>query len=533
MMVFLLQKLDMLNKNLIFNFKKFFLFKIKFYLISQNLNIEINDYNFQNIIFEDISSLKKIFLSNQYFNNKKIDAQFYNYSTFNFLKAGRIFGGADSIKISKKHILNWNKIKKNLFSSLWSDIAITKRFINLIYNYDFYAVSASNEEKKIINKILYEHYYLINLIIKHKKLDDLTIEELKGFFLGSLIFAKNKKININLISNLLKKQIDLNGFHRSYCPLNHTKFINHLHEIKNIFLFFRIKIPDELNFQIINMTSLLISLLHKDNTIALFNGSNNLFTTEVGKIINYTKDLKSKIINNTTDGIAIYTDKNKKLFLDIVSPKSNFLHKNIHASTLSFEFSFNDEKIITNCGSLEKKMGKKPEYLRCSAAHSTIVINNTNISELIEKKSYKRVPQKITLNSKDNEDNIEWEVGHDGYLDNFKKIVKRKLTIYKNENKIVGKDSILNTRITPKIDTYTIRFHLMPKTNCVISNNKRTIFIKTQKNQSWIFKCESPLTIEDSIYVGSGKKIEQNKQIVINGSLKEKNVTESWILEKS
>ena len=45
------------------------------------------------------------------------------------------------------------------------------------------------------------------------------------------------------------------------------------------------------------------------------------------------------------------------------------------------------EKIITNCGSIEKRTGRKPEYLRLSAAHSTIIINNTNIARSKHKKS--------------------------------------------------------------------------------------------------------------------------------------------------
>ena len=76
-------------------------------------------------------------------------------------------------------------------------------------------------------------------------------------------------------------------------------------------------------------------------------------------------------------------------------------------------------KILTNCGAIEKRIGKKPEFLRFSAAHSTIILNNTNISELIEKKSYKRVPKKLTFNKEENEEFFLWEGVHDGYKNNF------------------------------------------------------------------------------------------------------------------
>ena len=41
------------------------------------------------------------------------------------------------------------------------------------------------------------------------------------------------------------------------------------------------------------------------------------------------------------------------------------------------------------------------------------------------------------------------------------------------------------------------------------------------------------LNIENSIYLGSGKRVEQNKQIVINGVVNSQKATEKWSLIKS
>ena len=69
---------------------------------------------------------------------------------------------------------------------------------------------------------------------------------------------------------------------------------------------------------------------------------------------------------------------------------------------------------------------------------------------------------------------------------------------------------------------YSIRFHLMPNSNCLITNNYKSVLIKTKLNQTWVFKSNSKINIEDSIYINSGKKVEQNKQIVINGTADDK-----------
>ena len=64
-----------------------------------------------------------------------------------------------------------------------------------------------------------------------------------------------------------------------------------------------------------------------------------------------------------------------------MQPNSDMISSNLSAGTLSIELSGFGEKIIANCGATES-YGRNPEYLRYSAAHSTVVIQNTNISEI-------------------------------------------------------------------------------------------------------------------------------------------------------
>ena len=61
------------------------------------------------------------------------------------------------------------------------------------------------------------------------------------------------------------------------------------------------------------------------------------------------------------------------------------------------------EKIIANCGASES-FGKNPEYLRYTAAHSTIVLQNTNVSEIKENNPHIKYPQSVQFNL--NEDKV-------------------------------------------------------------------------------------------------------------------------------
>ena len=111
------------------------------------------------------------------------------------------------------------------------------------------------------------------------------------------------------------------------------------------------------------------------------------------------------------------------------------------------------------------------DYLRFSAAHSTIILNNTNISELDYKKSYTRIPKNINYQNKDEENQLTLICSHDGYKENYKKIVKRKLTISKIKNTIIGQDSIMPIKLNTKKILLNIRFHLMPDSQSSLTNS--------------------------------------------------------------
>ena len=120
-----------------------------------------------------------------------------------------------------------------------------------------------------------------------------------------------------------------------------------------------------------------------------------------------------------------------------------------------------------------------------------------------------------------------------GYRSNFNRILKRKITILKSTNKIFGEDSVIATKKDNRKISYNIRFHLTPGCSCLLTNNYRTVLIKTKKNQSWIFESNSAVNIEDSICINDGKKIEKTKQLVISNYSDTTKKSNSWTLTKT
>ena len=100
------------------------------------------------------------------------------------------------------------------------------------------------------------------------------------------------------------------------------------------------------------------------------------------------------------------------------------ISSNLSAGTLSIEISGFNEKIITNCGASES-FGKNPEYLRYSAAHSTVILQNTNISEIKEDNPHIKFPQSVVFTKETDQQKEIFEGSHNGYLKKFNKIIKK------------------------------------------------------------------------------------------------------------
>ena len=124
-----------------------------------------------------------------------------------------------------------------------------------------------------------------------------------------------------------------------------------------------------------------------------------------------------------------------------------------------------------------------------------------------------------------------FEGSHSGYLKKFNKIIKRKLIIYKSENKINGEDSFISYKDFNNRLIYHIRFHLSDEMVLNFTNNKKNIIIKTRLNNIWLFKSNSELIIEDSILVDNNTT-QPTKQIVIKGIVHDKKIIKKWSLEK-
>tara|TARA_B100000579_G_C22803650_1_gene841298 strand:- start:170 stop:1720 length:1551 start_codon:yes stop_codon:yes gene_type:complete len=509
------------------NLSKIFYLNFLRLTITKNQYKNFKDLNFRQNDFLNYKIIKNYTLKENFILNETIT----DIHTFNFLSFFQKLGGKKGIELSKKNIFLWYKKFKYYNKFPWTGDLSSKRLINLIYSYDYVCSISDPKETKLINNIINFHIKRINFDSKKKDIEHISSYELLALIL--IEFCKNDFDNnaVNKIKDIITSQVDEISMHKSYNILEHAKFLNNLIEIKNIFLFGDIKIPEFIDSTILAMTSLLKTYIHGDLSLPLFNGCNNNHNESITGIYEKEQFLKTKSLTNFKNGVIVYKDKNKTIFFDVTKPTKYEFHKDLSSGTLSIEVSAHGEKILTNCGGTEG--GEKNKgYLKYSAAHSTIIINNTNISEIDEGKINKIFPKEVIFESKDEDSRTIFAGRHNGYLKNYSKICKREIFIDKKTDLIKGEDTIISTKSNIENTVYHIRFHLMPEISTTVTENKKNIIIRTKKNNIWLFKSNNEIMIEKSIFVSNDVTIETS-QIVISGissSLKNKII---WSLEKA
>lgn len=487
----------------------------------------LENLNFRKTDFTNYKKIKLIIFSANFIQNN-LEPSIFN---FDFLNYAMKIGGKKGIEIAKKNVILWQKINNFKVGKIWEPEVTANRLLNLIYNFEYINSLSSQEEEAKLKKIISLHISRFNFDLYLKKNNELSLLELKAHILTSILLNK-KKINYEKKFNkIIENQLDTLSMHKSYNLLQHSIFINQISEIISIFLRHNVTIPKIFFSTKLKMVTILSQFFHKDGTIALFNGSHNNYLKEMLNVLKEENNIIKIEYPKDKNGLFFFEDKNKKIFFDVIQPSKSSVSKNLSASTLSFEFSSNNEKIITNCGALEK-LGGNASYLRYTAAHSDVILKNTNISEIREDQPHLEFPQIVQFRKNDSNGWIVCEGSHNGYLNNYKKIIKRTISFKENEDSIYGEDHIISSIPKNKDIVFHIRFHIMPDINITETNKKQFIILQTKNKTIWTFKASAELVLEESIFVDKGDTSKTN-QIVIKGITKNNREIIKWSLSKT
>lgn len=204
------------------------------------------------------------------------------------------------------------------------------------------------------------------------------------------------------------------------------------------------------------------------------------------------------------------------------------------ASTLAFELSDGEDRVVVNCGGA----AIAPRYadaLRTTAAHSTLTIDDSNSTAILADGSLGRGVVEVELSRQESEGGSRIEASHDGYARRHGFVHRRLLTLAGTGAEIRGEDSLLPSgrsgrgRQTP----FALRFHLGPGIRAAATGDGTGAILRTPAGAIWQFRCRDGLTLEESLWIDAEGRAVATQQIVVAGTADAGGASIAWTMTRA
>ncbi len=214
------------------------------------------------------------------------------------------------------------------------------------------------------------------------------------------------------------------------------------------------------------------------------------------------------------------------LILDAAPPPPQKNAGQGSASTLAFELSDGGQRLAVNCGGpgpLPTALSDElVEGLRSTAAHSTLVLEDTNSTNILADGSLGRGVEDVAIERSEDNDASRIEASHDGYVRAFGMVHKRSLMLGNDGKEVRGADQ-LQPKGRKKIResaAYAVRFHLAPGVEATVTADGMGAILRSRGAPPWNFRCRGGmLTTEDSLWIDGRGQPRRTTQLAIVGEV--------------
>ncbi len=468
-------------------------------------------------------------------NLKKNTKNLHNFLWLNLINR------KDDSSLIQKIIAIWIEKNSKYKNIIWNNSILSRRIISWILNAEIIINSTDNNFKKNFFKSIIMQVNHLKKNVRFENNNSKKIEIICAILLSGLVF-KDYSENFEQATKDLEKLVDTffdeDGFPVNRNPDTLVHFSKYLILIKECTKSSHQYLPDYIDSAIDKILISLKSITNKEYTIPLFNGATLL---NLQGYFQYIERLNYKFKKTSlkVGGLQIIKYKKNLIYFDVGQPPKKNYSSEYQSGPLSFEYHYDDEKIITNCG-FGSNISKKAELLsRLTSAQSTLSLNDTSVVRFERNKlinnafgnSIKNNFKTFDVSFFDKEKDVISTASHDAYERSFGFLHKRTIKINKFDNSINGTDEIVRVAKNKKVK-FNIRFHLFPGIDAIKTIGGDSILIQLRKNKSLVFSSSNQgLSIDKSIFLG-GNKILNNLCINIYGDIINGSKQIGWKIKK-
>ncbi len=383
-------------------------------------------------------------------------------------------------------------------------------------HYDFFVASADDTFRTALMQRLVTDARRLSAAIPTDELDGRALTALKGMIAAAVALPTQSTSltrAMRLLPQEIARQVLPDGCHAERSPAAQLAALQDLTEIRALLQAALAQPPAALASAIERMAPALRALRHGDGGLVLFNGAREDNAALVDIVLTQAGRGGRSPAGLTESGFQRLQAGRTVLMIDCGPPPPRGLDRFAHAGTLSMEVSVGRERLIVNCGGAPPSAGPWRDAARATAAHSTLIVDDTNSAEL-RPEGLGRVP--VVVDAQRQEANgAHWlEASHDGYRPVNGAIHHRRLYVAESGEDIRGEDAIEAPSALP----YAIRFHLHPGVVPSMQQDGKSIVLRLPGGGVWSLRAKgADLALEESVYLGAGEP-RPTQQIVLHGT---------------
>ncbi|UZK65547.1 heparinase II/III family protein [Sphingomonas sp. M1-B02] len=324
-------------------------------------------------------------------------------------------------------------------------------------------------------------------------------------------------------------------------PAGQLEAIQLLTLLSEAYIARRIEPPAFVQAALGRMVTALLGVCHGDRGLSSWQGSGPIAGEVIAQAIAAT-GVRTRPLKQAREwGYQRLSAGQTVLILDAAPPPLARLVEGGCASTLALELSDGAQRLIVNCGGARAAVASLPKALcdglRTTAAHSTLVVAESNSTAIHADGTLGRGVIEVELARHETDNGSRVEASHDGYARRFGYIHRRVVALSHDGRDLRGEDMLLpsDRRRSKKGATpFVVRFHLHPAVEPSPTADGLAAILRTPQGNLWQFRCKGGVvTIEDSVWIDPRGRALPSQQLVIAAESPAGGANVSWLFHRA
>jgi uncharacterized heparinase superfamily protein len=341
----------------------------------------------------------------------------------------------------------------------------------------------------------------------------------------------------------LKRAID-SSFHAdggivSRSPLAQLEAVMLLSMLRAVYDVRRAPPPVCLTDALARAVPALLGLTHGDGGLGSWQGAGAIAPQSVQAVIAASR-VRARPLRQARDwGYQRIAVGNTVLQIDAAPPPVARLAEAGCASTGAIEISDGPLRLIVNCGGAALEGAWIPwdlaQGLRTTAAHSTLILNDSNSTALLPDGTLGKGVTEVELNRQETDNGSRLELSHDGYVRRMGYVHRRLLLVSGDGKEIRGEDMLTPAERRRRLakQPVQLRFHLAPGVEPTPTADNMGALLRIDLGPLWQFRAGAgALTIEDSLWVDADGRPHPTRQLVVTGEALPGGSSIGWIFKR-